>query len=299
MPSSECHPETDDSPLLGLDEHRKFQMLLGQLQWLLTIGRLDLAQVVSSLNRFGSCPREYHLDLVIRVFGYVKTTINKCIAIDPRPLQYDRSSPNFAKLIPDFLDDYPDAKEEMDPNFPKAFGPVLETTILVDADHAHDLKTRRSITGLLAYVGSTPVMWISRRQGSIASSTYAAEFSALRTATEEAMNLRYMLRCLGVNLGGKPTDLFGDNLSVIQNSQNPAADLSKKHVAISFHVCREAIAAGIITLYWLKGKYNLSDIMTKQIPKSEFVTHTDFIFWRPDFHIHSKNKFDENYDEPK
>ena len=108
-----------------------------------------------------------------------------------------------------------------------------------------------------------------------------------------------MLCCLGVNLGDKPTDLFGDNLSVIQNSQNPAADLSKKHVAISFHVCREAIAAGIITPYWLKGKYNLSDIMTKQIPKSEFVTHTDFIFWRPDFHIHSKNKFDENYDESK
>ena len=73
-------------------------------------------------------------------------------------------------------------------------------------------------------------MWISRLQGSITSSTYAAEFSALRTATEEAMNLQYMLRCLGVNLGDKPTDLFGDNLSVIQNSQNLAADLSKKDV---------------------------------------------------------------------
>ena len=36
---------------------------------------------------------------------------------------------------------------------------------------------------------------------------------------------------------------------------------------------------------------NLSDIMTKEIPKSEFVTHTDFIFWRPDFHFHKRNKF--------
>ena len=176
----------------------------------------------------------------------------------------------------DFLDDYPEAKEVMNQKFPKAFGPVLETTILVDTDHAHDLKTRRSITGLLAYVGSTPVMWISRRQGSIASSTYAAEFSVLRTMTEEAMNLRYMLCCLG----GEPTDLFGDNLSVIQNSQNPAADLSKKHVTISFHVVCEAIAAGIITPYWHKGKYDLSDIMTKQIPKPKFVMHTDFIFQR-------------------
>ena len=128
----------------------------------------------------------------------------------------------------------------------------METTILVYSDHAHDLATRRSITGLLGYVGSTPVTWISKRQGSIASSTYAAEFSALRTATEEAQNLRYMLRCLGCNVpadGSCPTRLFGDNLSVILNSQNPAADISKKHVAISFHVVREAVAAGIIDPY--------------------------------------------------
>ena len=116
-------------------------------------------------------------------------------------------------------------------------GPILVTTILVNTDHTHDLKTRCSISGLLAYVSSTPMFWISRQQSSIVpSSTYAAEFSALCTTTKEAMNLRYMLRCPGVNLGGKVTDLFGDNLSVIQNSQNPAANLSKKPVAVSFHV---------------------------------------------------------------
>ena len=29
----------------------------------------------------------------------------------------------------------------LDPNYPKAFRNVLETTVLVDADHSHDLKT--------------------------------------------------------------------------------------------------------------------------------------------------------------
>ena len=52
------------------------------------------------------------------------------------------------------------------------------------------------------------------------------------------------------------TDHFGDNLSIILNSHNPAADLSKKHVAISFHVVREAVAAGVVEPYWLKGEYN-------------------------------------------
>ena len=203
-------------------------------------------------------------------------------------------------MRPDFLKDYPDAKEELDPGFPKSFGPILETTILVDSDHAHDQKTRRSLTGLIAFVGSTPVIWMSKRQGSVASSTYAAEFSALRTATEEAQSLRYMLRCLGCNIpadGSCPTKVFGDNLSVIQNSQNPAADLSKKHVAISFHVVREAIAAGIIEPYWLHGVWNLSDIMTKQIPKSEFVKHCDYIFWRPDFHLYNDNRLSGDYDD--
>ena len=171
----------------------------------------------------------------------------------------------------------------------------MKTATLVDSDHAHDLKTRRSITGLLSFVGSTPVMWLSKRQGAIASSTYAAEFSALRTATEEAKSLRYMLRCLGCNVpndGSCPTDVFGDNLSVILNAQNPAADLSKKHVAISFHVVREAVAAGIIAPYWLKGKHNMSDIMTKKIPGPEFKIHCDHIYWRPNFYVHSNNRLD-------
>ena len=298
LPTTDCHPEMDQSPLLDLDGHRKFQMLLGMLQWLMAIGRPDLSQVVACLNRFGAAPREYHLDLAVRCFGFIKQVPNPVIAIDSRPLEIDRTFPDFNALIPDFLQDYPDAKEEIASHFPLAFGPVMETAILVDADHAHDKATRRSLTGLLAFVGSTPVLWLSKRQGSIASSTYAAEFSALRTATEEAIGLRYMLRCLGCNVptdGSCPTKIFGDNLSVIQNAQNPAADLSKKHVAISFHTVREAVAAGIVEPYWLQGQWNLSDIMTKQIPRTEFMNHCDYIFWRPDFHIRTNNRLGEEY----
>ena len=75
-----------------------------------------------------------------------------------------------------------------------------------------------------------------------------------------------MLRCLGYNIpadGSCPTRIFSDSFSVVQNCQNPAADLSNKHVAISFHLAREAIAAGIVAPYWLKGECNTSDIMTK------------------------------------
>ena len=89
--------------------------------------------------------------------------------------------------------------------------------------------------------------------------------------------------------------MFRDNLSIILDSQNPAADLSKKHVAISFHVVRETVATGIIEPYCLRGRYNTSDIMTKQIPRTEFKKHYDYIYWRPDFSLKTDNRLDESY----
>ena len=78
----------------------------------------------------------------------------------------------------------------------------------------------------------------------------------MRTATDEAMSLRYILRCLRCNIpsdGSCPTKICNDNLSVVLTVQNPAANLSNKHVAISVHVAREAVAAGIIFPYLLNG----------------------------------------------
>jgi len=129
------HPETDTSPLLDTAGHRQYQHLLGMLQWLVTIGRPDLCNAVASLSRFSACPRENHLQLALRCFGYLKMFPNRRIAIDSRPLVYDRCVHKFEALRPDFLKDYPEAVEEMDPHFPKAFSDMLDTTIFVDSDH--------------------------------------------------------------------------------------------------------------------------------------------------------------------
>ena len=125
MPMTDYHPELNDSPLFGIDDHRKFQTLLGMLQYMVTIGKPELYQAVSSLNRFGACPREGYLELAVRCFCYIKTTINKKFVIDSRPVQFNRTAPNFQKLTPDFIKDYPDAIEDMDPSFPSVFVPLL------------------------------------------------------------------------------------------------------------------------------------------------------------------------------
>jgi hypothetical protein len=44
---------------------------------------------------------------------------------------------------------YPDASEEIPKDLPPDKWPRVRMTVYVDADHAHDLVTRRSITGIL------------------------------------------------------------------------------------------------------------------------------------------------------
>jgi hypothetical protein len=119
----------------------------------------------------------------------------------------------------------------------------LESSIFFDADHAHDHLMRCSITGIMVFVGSAPVLWPSKHQGCIATSTYTAKFVAMRSAiVEEAISIRYMLRCLGVPVT-KPTNFYGDNFGIIQSATIPDGELKKKHVAIctTGYVC-EAIA---------------------------------------------------------
>jgi hypothetical protein len=171
------------------------------------------------------------------------------------------STPSFH---PDFLEDYPDAKEEVALHMPTPYGKEMKMSVFFDADHAHDKKTRRSITGIILFVGSTPVLWSSKRQGCVASSTYCAEFIAMRTAVEETIALRFLLRCLGIPVES-PSDLYGDNWASIQSATIPHADLKKKHVAISFHVVREAIAAKIVNIIWVKSENNFADVCTKAL----------------------------------
>jgi hypothetical protein len=48
------------------------------------------------------------------------------------------------------------------------------------------------------------------------------------------MEVRYMLRSLGVDLEG-PTLMLGDNMSVVLNTSVPSSVLKKKHNEIAYH----------------------------------------------------------------
>jgi hypothetical protein len=66
-------------------------------------------------------------------------------------------------------------------------------TVYVEADHALDLATRRSITGILVMLNNTPIKWIFKHQKTVETSTYGSELMASRVATELILEVRYIL----------------------------------------------------------------------------------------------------------
>jgi hypothetical protein len=130
----------------------------------------------------------------------------------------------------DWTDFYGDVSEAIPPKMPNSRGNPVNTTCFVDANHAGNLVTCRSQTGILLFVMKSPIVWYSKRQ----TSTFGSEFVAMRQATESIEALRYKLRMFGIPIDG-PTRVYGDNGAVISNSSIPTSSLTKKHNAICYH----------------------------------------------------------------
>jgi hypothetical protein len=157
---------------------------------------------------------------------------------------------------------YPDAIEHLPHNMPEARGIDVDINAFVDADHAGNKVTRRSHTGIIIMINMAPVMWYSKRQNTVETSTFGSEFIALRIATELVESLRYKLRMFGVPIQG-PARVFCDNESVVKSSIIPESRLKKKHCSIAYHRVREAISAGVLLVYYERSETNLADLLTK------------------------------------
>ena len=103
-----------------------------------------------------------------KVYGYLKNWNSAHIRIDSRP-----HLPAGEQLFKDgdWTQEYENAQEELDDRFPEPRIPEIDAHIFWDSNQGHDEVTRRSITGILTYVGRIIIWWTSRRQGAIETST--------------------------------------------------------------------------------------------------------------------------------
>ena len=119
-------------------------------------------------------------------------------------------------------------------NMPEPKGKPVRMITYFDANHAYNLSNRRSTTGVIVFMNSTPVKWYSKRQNTVESSTYGSELVAAQIATDISIEYRHKLRMMGVPILDT-TLMFGDNKSVIMNTTLPSSNLKKKHNAIAYH----------------------------------------------------------------
>jgi hypothetical protein len=138
-------------------------------------------------------------------------------------------------------------------------------TAYIDSDHAGDKVTRRPQTGFLIFLNHAPIIWFSKKQPSIETSSFGSEFSAMKTGTELVEGLRYKLRMMGIPIDG-PCHIRADNMSVVRNSSQPESTLKKKSNSIAFHYVRERAAARVISVQYEPTNTNLADMLTKTQP---------------------------------
>ncbi|XP_066385099.1 secreted RxLR effector protein 161-like [Miscanthus floridulus] len=112
--------------------------------------RPDIAFAVGYISRFMKDPREDHWATVKQLLCYVKGTVDHGII------------------------------------FPKTGRSRLQLTVFSDADMAGDINGRRSTSGVLVFLESVPISWLSLKQKVVALSTCEAEYIVTATAQGKA-----------------------------------------------------------------------------------------------------------------
>ena len=135
--------------------------MVGQHQWLVTLGRFDLHTQVSTLSRFRVPPRQGHMDRLKRIYSYAIRS--RDYAIRFRNDQHDYS------FLPDqdfnwTYSLYTNVHRLLPDDMPEPLGKAVVTTTTMDTNLTHCLATQKSLTVCFHFVNKTPVDWYSKKQ---------------------------------------------------------------------------------------------------------------------------------------
>ena len=204
-----------------------------------------------------------HLEEVHHIFGYLKSHPKRKLFFNPQHPSIDERSFNSY----DWYGFYRDVKEAIPKDMPPPRGQSVSMHCFIDADHAGNTVTRRSQTSLLLFVNRAPIVWSSKWQNTIETSTFGSEFITMKTAVEQIESLCYKLRMFGIPVED-PTNVFCDNKSIFKNMTIPDSTLKKKHTSICYHQSSEAVTVGTMQVAKEGMATNLADLFTKPLAET-------------------------------
>ena len=158
------------------------------LLWAIEFGQVEITTRVSILLSHLALPRAGHLIGAFYISAYFEKKHNAQMVFDPMYPVIDKSS------IPThyWTDFYGNVEEAIPSNAPTPYGKEIVTHCFVDVHHAGDKLSQRSRNGFIIFVNGAPIVWYSKRQAVIDTSTFGSEFVAVKGLTETFHGLRYL-----------------------------------------------------------------------------------------------------------
>ena len=141
-----------------------------------------------------------------------------------------------------------------------------------DADWVGDPNDRRSITGLVIFLGNNPISWSSKKQQIMSRSSTEVEYRALSFTTAEVDWLKQLLAFLHISLPYVPI-LFCDNLFAIALSFNHVQHQRTKHIEVDVHFVHERVSQKQLSVQFVSSQEQAIDILTKGLSAPLFRTH--------------------------
>ena len=248
----------DKIPYVPTDKHTqsritfKMQKLVGCLQWLCTSTRPDIATITNLLAQHTHKASKGHLDAVKRVVRYLKGTKSMGIAFHSR---VNSNLSSFVKfpIDPQTTTPFTDANwGPQDQSKPKPNDPPLE------------LFKSRSLSGFIIWTNG-PLHWMSKRQTITARSSAEAEIYATDECVKYLIYLRQLFTDLKLNkhfMKG-PTRIYNDNAACVQWAVNLTTK-GLRHIQMRENAVREEVQKKLVKILHIPGKYNISDMFTKE-----------------------------------
>lgn len=199
--------------------------ILGQLNWLSTKSRPDIAFAVSRLQRKSSKPSSIDVQAAKSLFRYLKGHKDLGITL--------------------------------------GFNPNEGLCVYVDSSFA-DNEDGRSTESYVSMFAGAPISWSSKKQSFVATSSTIAEFCALSTATKEAIWLKKLTVALGLEAPG-PTTIYSDSANAIGIVNKCGYTSTTKWIDNRYFFVRDAVQKGLVKIEWIDGKTNPADGLTKPL----------------------------------
>ncbi|KAK1591530.1 hypothetical protein Q3G72_009150 [Acer saccharum] len=220
---------------------------VGSLMYAMLCTRPDICFAVGIVSRFQSKPGPDHWTAVKHIFKYLKRTRDNMLVYS---------------------------------------GGDLVPVGYTDSDFQSDSDSRKSTSGAVFTIGGGAVIWRSIKQSCIADSTMEAEYVAACEAAKEAVWLRQFLIDLEVvPSANKQITIYCDNSGAVANSKEPRSHKRGKHIERKYHLLREIVQRGDVTITKIASAENLADPFTKALPQKSFDGHLENMGLRDMTHL--------------